>query len=77
MAKAELRVIPAEPPGEDVIEKLELALERARKGELSSVAIVGVTREGLTWSAWSAIPSLSTLVGAVVRLQHDLLRDDD
>lgn len=76
-AGADLRVIEAEPVGPDVVEHLEEALEQARKGELSSVAIATVYRDGTTSRAWSSAPSLSLLIGSVARLEAALIREAD
>lgn len=72
-----LKVIDAEPVGEDVAAKLQEALEKANAGELSSVAVAVVYRDGTCGSSWSSAPSLSCLIGAVTRLQHSLIRDAD
>lgn len=58
-------VIEAEPVGADIIVKLKEALEKAEKGELSSVAIAVVYRDGSTGSSWSVAPSLGLQIGAV------------
>lgn len=76
-AKPELRAIDAEPLGADVVAKLEEALEAARAGELSSVAIAVVYRDGSTGTSWSKAPSVGLLVGSTARLQHRLLRIGD
>jgi hypothetical protein len=70
--KAKIRVLEAEPPGTDTVAKLEEALERAKKGELSSVAFAVVYRDGTCGHGWSKAPSLSCLIGAVARLQYSL-----
>jgi hypothetical protein len=69
-----IRVLDAEPVSTSaVIEKLEEALEQARSGQLSSVAIAVVYRDGCTGRSWSPPPSRSCLIGAVARLQHGLI----
>ena len=70
---AELRTITCEPPGQDIVPLLESLIERANAGELSSVAVAYVSREGVTNQEWSAPPSLATLIGSVASLQHRLL----
>lgn len=70
---AKLHVLDAEPPSTDTATKLEEALELARKGLLSSVAIAVVYRDGTCGRAWSKAPSNSCLIGAVARLQHGLI----
>jgi hypothetical protein len=72
---ASLKVLDAEPVGADAVEKLEDALTKAKAGELSSVAIAVVYRDGTSGRAWSAAPSLSCLIGAVARLQSALIED--
>lgn len=71
---AELIALDPEPVAADVIDTLERMLERARAGEISSVAIAAVYRDGATTSTWSAQPSFATLLGAVhhmaFRLSH-------
>lgn len=74
---AELKVLDAEPIGEDVIAKLEEALAEAREGRLSSVAIATVERDGTTNRSWSTAPSMSLLIGSVARLQAALIRRAD
>jgi hypothetical protein len=74
---AEVRVLEAEPVGADVITKLEEALEQARKGEFSSVALAVVHRDGTVNRSWSKAPSLSLLIGSVARLEAALIREAD
>lgn len=69
---AEVRVIDSEPIGEDVIARLKETLEEAEAGKISSVAIAIVYRDGFTDNLWSTAPSLSTLIGAVSRLEYRL-----
>jgi hypothetical protein len=73
----DLRVISAEPLGVDIIEVLRRALEKAEAGELSSVAIAMVYRDGCTGASWSSAPSLALLLGSVARLSHILARKMD
>jgi hypothetical protein len=68
----DLRVIEAEPIGEDVITTLREVLAKAETGELSSVAITVVYRNGCTGSAWSARPSAGLQLGSVALLQWRL-----
>lgn len=68
-----LRVLDAEPVCSSTVEKLEEALELAKAGELSSVALAFVYRDGSSGARWSYAPSLSCLIGAIARLQHELL----
>lgn len=63
-----LSVLEAEDPGRGVIERLEEALEQAREGKVSSVAIALVYRNGSTNTAWSHPPNMMLLAGAVHHL---------
>ena len=74
---ADVHVLDAEPPGEDVVAKLEEALGKARAGEFSSVAMAVVYRDGSAGRSWSKPPSLSLLIGAVARLEAALIRTAD
>jgi hypothetical protein len=69
-----LHVLDAEPIGKGVISLLEDALQAAKAGEVSSVALALVRRDGTMGQAWSDAPSLSCLVGAVTRMQFALLQ---
>ena len=77
--KANLEVIDAEPLGQDCTAKLEAALEMARNGELSSVAIAVVYRDGSPEFLWSDAPNASTLLGAIRRLETKIIQtcEDD
>lgn len=67
---AELRAIDPEPIAQGAEELLEDMLERVRAGEVSSLAIVYVDRQGCSSSGWSKVPSFVALIGAT----HTLLR---
>lgn len=69
-----LNVIPAEMLGSDIIQCLENVLEKAHAGELSSVAIASVFRDGCVASSWSSPPNASLLIGAIARMQSRLTR---
>lgn len=56
----------------DVIDNLEKALEMARKGEITAVAIAMVDKEGRGNYRWSEGDQATTMVGAVQRMQHRL-----
>lgn len=75
--KPSLHVLDAEPPSTTLVKVLEETLEMARKGELSSVALAYVYRDGHSGAAWSKVPSFSCLLGATMRLQHDLMRESE
>lgn len=74
---AELRAIDAEPLGESIIPLLEQALEQARNGELSSVALAKVYRDGCGGHAYSHLPSAGLMVGTIARMQAIIMRDMD
>lgn len=67
-----LSVIEAEAVSPDLVETLEEALAKAKAGELSSVALAVVYRDGCINWAWSTPPSFGLLLGAVNRLAHKL-----
>lgn len=69
----ELRIITAEPVGKGVISLLEELLAEARAGEISSIAVATIDREGVPTSRFSRAPSLTTLIGGVTMLQADLI----
>ncbi|PTR05676.1 MULTISPECIES: hypothetical protein [unclassified Novosphingobium] len=71
---AELHVIPCEPRGDDIRRALLDILVLARRGELSSVAIAYVDRDGCTGCAYSEAPSRATQVGSVEAMKHRLLQ---
>lgn len=77
MTKAKVHVIDAEPVGEGIVETLEDWLERAKAGEVSSVAIAIVNRDGSASTEWSDAPSQVLLIGAVSRLQWRLNQELD
>ncbi len=72
---AELYALTAEPLGETIIEQLELALEEARAGKLSSIAIAKVNRDGCISGSWSYAPSVALLIAATADLQFRLLQE--
>lgn len=79
MSPDKLRVIDAEPMGEGIIERLEWALEMAKDGKLSSVAIAVVERDGSPDWRWSDAPNVSLLIGSIERMKHRILiaQDDE
>lgn len=76
-----IRVLTAEPLGEGILEHLDEVRERAERGELSSIAICCVSREGETSQCWSPAPSLGLLLGSaqvlVYRLSKRVVGDPD
>lgn len=73
----ELRVLDAEPVGENVVATLKRALKRARAGDLSSVAIAAVKRDGSPYWVRSDAPNHSTLIGVIERMKAEMIRDND
>jgi hypothetical protein len=74
---AELRVLETSQSSAqaDVVRVLEHWLERARSGELASVAICGVLSDRITTSSqYSASTSFPALVGASAILTAELAR---
>lgn len=67
--RPKLGVIESEPVGANVIERLEEALEQARAGKISSIALAVVYRDGTNQPSWSDAPSIGLLTGAVSRLE--------
>jgi hypothetical protein len=74
---ADLIAIEAEDQAADIIDTLERVLEKARAGELSSVAVALVYRNGSVGHRRSALPSFPVMVGALNRLIHKLNLDMD
>lgn len=74
---AEVRELIVEQPGEDVIATLENALAMARNGELSSIGLAYVFRNGRGGQAWSSIPNVSLMIGSAARLLHHMNRVAD
>ena len=56
----------------DAIETLERFLERAKAGEVVTVAIAAVNAEGTSTFSYSQQVSGVSLLGAVTLMQHDL-----
>jgi len=60
---------------EDVVLRLEQAIERARAGKTVGVAIAEVLNDGGITRSWSWCDPVGPLIGAVALLQHDLTSD--
>lgn len=76
---ADLVEIPCEPLGRGIGEMIaELSAQHA-KGELSGLVVAVVYRDGTTQRAFSDLRSTATMIGAVERLKHVLIRrlEDD
>lgn len=71
--KAKLHVIDSAPPCEDTVRVLEEMLERAKVGDLSSVAVATVHRDGSVGSIWSEVHNLGCMAGAIARMQYRIL----
>lgn len=61
-------------PNDKVVKLLEGFLERAKAGELRSIALVGLNPEGSV-SAWHHDNELQALLGAVLVVQHRILSE--
>lgn len=72
-----LVAIEPEPLSDSVVPALERALEMARAGEVSSVAVALVLRDGTSDAIRSNAPNMVTLLGATSRLTHKLHADLD
>jgi hypothetical protein len=70
---AKLRTIEPEPLGEGIVKALEGALELARDGKLSSVAIALVYRDGCAGNVSSFMPSRAAMVGSLAMLQDKII----
>lgn len=78
MNEERLSVLHSHPPaGEDAVKLLKEALEEAEAGNLGALAMALVYRDGSTNRCWSRSSALATLLGAISRLQYDLLRFDE
>lgn len=69
---ASLISIDAEPAGGDVVERIEEVLAMARAGELSSIAMALVYRDGSIGHCRSRAPSRGLMLGALSRCMHKL-----
>ena len=75
----DLRVIQPEGVSPDLVERIEEVLAKARAGELSSVALAYVYRDGAIGRSWSTPPCFGALLGAVTRLAHrmNIVKDQE
>ncbi len=69
---AKLYSIDSEPEGDGIVSLLQEALEQAYAGELSSIAVVMVNKDGTTSQAHSFLPSFGLMLGSAHRLIHKL-----
>jgi len=65
----EIKTRPAEVIA-SVIERLEEALEKARAGDVVTVGIATVHRDGSIGCSWSETDDFGRLLGAVCRLEY-------
>ncbi len=64
-----------EPEADGVIEILEEAILRARRGQYSAICIVNVDREGATGGAHSLLHNRATMIGAMMLEIHGMMDD--
>lgn len=69
---ADLHAIDAEPGDDSIFPLLTRVLEMADAGEISSLGVCIVHRDGSTQQLWSCPPNVATLLGSVHRLAHKL-----
>lgn len=67
-----LIAIDPEPLGAGIPETMAWAQKKIDAGQVSSIAIVIVDRQGKSWRNWSFLPSRTAMLGAVSRLAHRL-----
>lgn len=72
-----LALVPAQPVTNEVVEFLEGALEKARAGEYSSVALATVGRDGSMGNGWSTLHSFALMTGSCARLLHKVNLEAD
>ncbi len=69
-------VLDAEPPGIGIIELLQELTAQAKAGELSSIAVAIVFRDGSADQRWSFAPSGAAQIGSAAMLVHRLSSDN-
>lgn len=69
---AELHTIEPEPLGDAVVPLLERLLEMAHAGQVSSLGVAMVLRDGSVQSEWTKATPVAALIGAISRLSHRL-----
>lgn len=74
---ADLIPLEPEPLGEGLMPLLEHLMEAAKAGEISSLGVGIVYRDGRIGAKWSFAPSRAALLGAVGRLEHKLNLEAD
>lgn len=74
---ADLVALDPEPVSQRLVQTIEEAVELASAGELSSVAIAYVLRDGSVGCMWSDLPSRAAMMGSIARLNHKLNLEAD
>ncbi len=60
-------------PGDNVVQRLEQALELARKGELANIAMVAVCNDGDVMDCWANQSNALTMVGGLESLKFEFM----
>lgn len=60
---------------ESCVSTLEEWLERAKAGDVITVAIAGLTNENSSTTQWSEIDAVSALLGAITILEARIVRE--
>lgn len=71
-----LVTLDAEPPAVGAVAMLQEMLRRVKQGEISSLAIAAVLRDGSGEQDWTYAPSAAALIGSVAVLQHQLIKEE-
>lgn len=69
---ADLHAIEPETVDPGVVALLEVALAQARDGEIASIGLAIVYRDGVAGAKWTTGGSFMRILGAVHRLAHKL-----
>lgn len=69
---AELIALEPEAQAADLIAVLDDARAKVEAGEISSIAIAFVYRNGDSNSSWSGLPNRVQMLGSIYRLAHKL-----
>ncbi|CAL9964778.1 hypothetical protein VPH219E481_0091 [Vibrio phage 219E48-1] len=60
-------------PGDNVVQRLEQALELARKGEIANIAMVAVCNDGDVMDCWANQSNALTMVGGLESLKFEFM----
>ena len=60
-------------PGDNVVQRLEQALELARKGEIANLAIVAVCNDGDVMDCWANQSNAHAMVGGLESLKFEFM----